>query len=409
MSAFDSINIGAVIARERKRCSMTQGDVANFVGVSKAAVSKWELGISLPDITLLPKLSALFSISIEELLGYEAMLPEKTVQEIRDKLLEEFKADSAEAYEHLDIIVRLHYSSWSLLLTAAALLLAVNNGTAGAIKHEDAMRFTGRGVEYCERVERDCPIEALVRKARKLHVMFLLLSLGDGGEGLDEIVALLGPNAETDSSSAPLLAEAYYISGDFESARHLFQLMLTDGVELILASVPFMLRLVPSEDDAAISDCALLATQLYDHFGRSVIDPLIVLGIFFSVACISLSRKDLDGATRAFAAYAVAVNDLDAVESDPSDTAPLHAFAKARRNETLEDLVEGGNTLRYVEEALRILHAHAEAMSSRTWLCLAETKEYKGALGGAQRAIARFNEYKRLSEQERDSQRWKTI
>ena len=150
---FDSINIGAVIARERKRRAMTQGDVADFVGVSKAAVSKWELGVSLPDITLLPKLSGLFSISLEELLDYEATLPEKTVHEVRDRLFEEFQSDAEEAFEHLDTIVRLHFSSWSLLLTAAALLLAVSNGGVKSGKADSSEMFIKRAFEYCERVE----------------------------------------------------------------------------------------------------------------------------------------------------------------------------------------------------------------------------------------------------------------
>lgn len=53
----------------RKSKGYTQEDFAELVGVSFQAVSKWERGESYPDITLLPAISKLFNISIDELLG----------------------------------------------------------------------------------------------------------------------------------------------------------------------------------------------------------------------------------------------------------------------------------------------------------------------------------------------------
>lgn len=286
---------------------MTQGEVADFVGVSKAAVSKWELGISLPDITLLPKLSGLFSISLEELLDYEATLPEEAVREVRDRLFEEFQSDAASAFDHLDVIVRLHYSSWLLLLTAAALLLTVSNGGVESVEAADSERFIHRAVEYCERVERECPNEALAYRARKLHAILLLLTLNKTSEGLDDIIALLGPNAETDTSYAPLLAEAYFISGDMQAANRLFQRMLTNGVDLILASLPFVIQLAPDGNETVVGGCGSLAASLYSHFGSEVVDPLVVLGILFSVASISLSRGNEGDAQSALSSYAATV------------------------------------------------------------------------------------------------------
>lgn len=394
MCTFDSINIGAVIARERKRRGMTQGEVADFVGVSKAAVSKWELGISLPDITLLPKLSGLFSISLEELLDYEATLPEEAVREVRDRLFEEFQSDAASAFDHLDVIVRLHYSSWLLLLTAAALLLTVSNGGVESVEAADSERFIHRAVEYCERVERECPNEALAYRARKLHAILLLLTLNKTSEGLDDIIALLGPNAETDTSYAPLLAEAYFISGDMQAANRLFQRMLTNGVDLILASLPFVIQLAPDGNETVVAGCGSLAASLYSHFGSEVVDPLVVLGILFSVASISLSRGNEGDAQSALSSYAATVLDLDATDHAHGRDAPLNVIAKTVDSESLGELIGGGNTLRYVEGALRILRLHLVALSSSSWLRIAETGSYRAAIDGAQRAVARLEKHR---------------
>ena len=64
------INIAKVITHKRKEKGPTQDDLANYMGVSKASVSKWETGQSYPDITLPPQLAAYFAISIDDLMGY---------------------------------------------------------------------------------------------------------------------------------------------------------------------------------------------------------------------------------------------------------------------------------------------------------------------------------------------------
>ncbi|MBQ9227491.1 MAG: helix-turn-helix transcriptional regulator [Eubacterium sp.] len=55
------------IAKYRKRCCMTQSQLAEQMGVTTQAVSKWEQGICAPDITLLPELAAFFEVNIDEL------------------------------------------------------------------------------------------------------------------------------------------------------------------------------------------------------------------------------------------------------------------------------------------------------------------------------------------------------
>lgn len=60
--------IGSRIAKYRKAKSLTQEDLANKLGVSSQAVSKWENDASCPDISLLPQLCHLLGITTDELL-----------------------------------------------------------------------------------------------------------------------------------------------------------------------------------------------------------------------------------------------------------------------------------------------------------------------------------------------------
>ena len=60
--------LGEALQDHRKRCQMTQEFVAESLGVSRQAVSKWEQGISDPSTSNLLALAKLYGISAEELL-----------------------------------------------------------------------------------------------------------------------------------------------------------------------------------------------------------------------------------------------------------------------------------------------------------------------------------------------------
>ena len=61
------IKISEVIRNNRKKADISQETFAEAMGVSVQAVSKWETGMSYPDITMLPKISEYFKLSIDEL------------------------------------------------------------------------------------------------------------------------------------------------------------------------------------------------------------------------------------------------------------------------------------------------------------------------------------------------------
>lgn len=64
--------LGAMIAALRKENGMTQLELAERMGVTDKAVSKWERDLSCPDVSTLPKLAELFGISVDELMQVRA-------------------------------------------------------------------------------------------------------------------------------------------------------------------------------------------------------------------------------------------------------------------------------------------------------------------------------------------------
>lgn len=80
------LEIGKIIHANRKRMSLTQEQLANRLGVSPGAVSKWENGASLPDIGLLKPLARVFGTSVDRLLSFQSELYENELEEIKLEL-----------------------------------------------------------------------------------------------------------------------------------------------------------------------------------------------------------------------------------------------------------------------------------------------------------------------------------
>ena len=74
-----TIKINEQIAFLRKQKGLTQEELANALGVTNQAVSKWESSGCCPDIQLLPDLAKIFDVSVDELLGYT---PVSTTEDI---------------------------------------------------------------------------------------------------------------------------------------------------------------------------------------------------------------------------------------------------------------------------------------------------------------------------------------
>lgn len=84
---MDQIKIGKFIARLRKEKNMTQLDLATKLGVTDRAVSKWENGRGLPDISLIKPLCESLDISINELLSGERISAEQTINVVDQNVL----------------------------------------------------------------------------------------------------------------------------------------------------------------------------------------------------------------------------------------------------------------------------------------------------------------------------------
>ena len=79
-----NLTIGNKIKTLRKQRGITQEQLAQSLGISFQAVSKWENNIALPDITLAPALASYFGVTMDELFEYNLKQTQQKIEEICD-------------------------------------------------------------------------------------------------------------------------------------------------------------------------------------------------------------------------------------------------------------------------------------------------------------------------------------
>ena len=76
------MNIGSIIKKLRHERDMTQEQMADFLGITAQAVSRWETGASMPDIMQLPALANIFGVTTDHLLGVDVAANRERIRKI---------------------------------------------------------------------------------------------------------------------------------------------------------------------------------------------------------------------------------------------------------------------------------------------------------------------------------------
>ena len=87
-------HIGQRIKDLRKKADMTQDRLADYLGVSAQAVSKWEVGSASPDLSLIAPLTRVFGVTADELLGIGDGQKDELIKAVRDAVREGRSGDA---------------------------------------------------------------------------------------------------------------------------------------------------------------------------------------------------------------------------------------------------------------------------------------------------------------------------
>lgn len=85
---MDQTKIGKFIAERRKKNNLTQMQLAEMLGITDRAVSKWETGKAMPDSSIMLELCGILNITVNDLLSGEVVTMENYNKELENNLLE---------------------------------------------------------------------------------------------------------------------------------------------------------------------------------------------------------------------------------------------------------------------------------------------------------------------------------
>ncbi|KLU58745.1 HTH-type transcriptional regulator Xre [Peptococcaceae bacterium CEB3] len=217
------INLASVIISKRREKGITQEELAVYIGVSKASVSKWETGQSYPDITFLPQLAAYFNISIDELMGYSPQMERADIAKLYTRLASDFASLPFEdVITECAAIIKKYYACFPLLLRMAK-LYANHFMLAGTQEGKEAL--LNETVILCQRIRAESD-DVQVAKEAVLYEAFCYLTL----KSPQRVLALLGEGIRPMIPEGVLISRAWQAMGDFGKAKEISQIELYQNV-----------------------------------------------------------------------------------------------------------------------------------------------------------------------------------
>lgn len=270
------INLGRILIENRHKRGITQDKVAEYIGVSKASVSKWETGAAYPDITLLPRLASYFNISIDELMGYEPQMTKEDIRKLYRELCRDFSEKPFDTViEHCREIVKKYFSCAPLLFQIGSLYV---NHCMLADSPKKKQQVLEEAKELFIRVQEEGEDAELISQAISMQAL-CLLQLGRVNEVLD----LLTPVELVRLTPEPLLASAYQMLGNEEEARRILQI----GIYVTLIE---LLNLLPAYMNLCINDIFVFEETagrmeaVIEAFSVKKLHPAILSSLYLSTA-----------------------------------------------------------------------------------------------------------------------------
>lgn len=213
------LSIGKNIQIKRKNMGLTQEQLATALGISVAAVSKWETGSAYPDITLLAPIARLLGITVDELLSFEAQLSKDEVMEICHQCAKLFEdADYDKAVSFAGEIIREYPNSGFLKFRLGYVLMMHIPCTPS---EDEAVHLISRAEAMLREAAESKDIT--IREAALQSLSALLVQQ----ERYDEALKALDGIRSSEIDPNQMKVSIYYAMGDYERAKQTAQKLLT--------------------------------------------------------------------------------------------------------------------------------------------------------------------------------------
>lgn len=299
------INIARVIINKRKEKGITQEELANYIGVSSASVSKWETSQSYPDILLLPQLAAYFNISVDELIGYEPQMTVGDIRKLNVELLHDFATKPFdETMNRCRSIVRKYYSCFPLLFQMGVLFSSY--GSTSKDDEQKASLLT-EAKELFIRVKTLCDNAELKQLALHSEATCEMML-----HNPNAVIALLENERRysPQPSNSILLSQSYQMLGKTQEAKSTMQDSILDNIIALFFDITAYLPLC-TDDIEHFEEICRRTIDMDKVFKVKELLPIAILQFYLAAAEGYLIIGDIEKSLAMLETYAeVATGDI---------------------------------------------------------------------------------------------------
>lgn len=278
---MSELHLADNLTRLRQERGITQEQLAGFIGVTKASVSKWETGTGYPDILLLPRLASYFDITVDELLGYEAQLSREQIQSVYHELAAKFAQQPfEEVYKESEKMVHTYYSCYPFLLQMCVLLL---NHFMLADTPEQQMQVLLFIEDLCTHIIEDGKDIGICNDAIVMRAG-VQMQRGKADEVIDTMEEILNPYRLSNQSDG-LLIQAYQMKQQPDKADKFTQYSMFSHLLALLSGMTQYLMIHVAEPEI-VKETIERADRLIETFHMKSIHANAVAGFSYQAAVV---------------------------------------------------------------------------------------------------------------------------
>lgn len=302
---MNTLNFSDNIIRLRHQRKITQEQLADFVGVTKASVSKWETKQSLPDILLLPKIAAFFDVTVDELIGYEPQLSKEQIQKIyRDLSVAFAELPFEEAMKKTQTYVKKYYSCYRFLFQVCNLWL---NHFMLADGRERQTEILTAIADLCCHIIADCNDIGLCEDTVILKSS-VDLQLGKAEETIETLEEILNPYRLSTQSDGVLI-QAYMLAGKQDEADRFTQMSMFLHLLNLAASATQYITM-HSDDLSICEETIWRIEKIIEAYHLEHLHPNAVAGFCYQAAIVYCMHDEKKKALNMLKRYTNAVDYL---------------------------------------------------------------------------------------------------
>lgn len=277
---MEGINLANNIVTLRHNRKITQEQLADFLGVTKASVSKWETEQNMPDVVLLPKMASFFDVTIDELLGYKPQLTKEQIQKVYLDLCTDFATLEFEAVmKKSRNLVKEYYSCYPFLCQIVVLWL--NHYTLSP--KDGGREILEEALELCDHISTNCVDIGIGNDVLRLKSV-LFLQLGKAKEVIELVEEIYNP-CRTSIGGESILVQAYQVAGDREKADSYAQIFQYLQILSIVESTNQLIS-IHSDDFSYCEKAFERVQQVIEAYDLGTLNFNIVAVLSYQMAMI---------------------------------------------------------------------------------------------------------------------------